>query len=51
MRANISFAVVWLVDTTVIQDWSIGKLQRKFEDTYKEQRITYLFIENLITLR
>jgi len=43
--------LVCLVDTKVIQDWSIEKLQRKFKDTYKEQRITCLLIENLIILR
>jgi len=29
-RSDISFAVDVFVDTRVIQDWSIEKLQRKF---------------------
>jgi len=46
----LTLQLACLIDTRVIQIWIIEKLQRKFKDTYKEQRIICLLIGNLITL-
>lgn len=48
-RPDIRFAVGCLVDIKVILELSIGRLQRKFYGTYKEQKTTCSRIGDIIS--